>query len=180
MIITITGKPGSGKSTVAKVIAKKLNYSFFSTGDFRGEVAQKHGLTIDELNEIGKKEFWTDKKVDDKVKLIGKTKDNFIIDTWLGFYFIPHAIKIFLDVDLNIAAKRIFIDQRKDEEKKETVNQVKEMLEKRLKETQDRFKKYYKVDFLDKKHYDKIINTTNLSKYQIINKILEFVKKEKK
>jgi len=50
MIITIGGEPGSGKSTVANIVAQKLGYKHYSTGDLRGEIAMRHGLTIDELN----------------------------------------------------------------------------------------------------------------------------------
>ncbi|MCX6741353.1 MAG: AAA family ATPase, partial [Candidatus Parcubacteria bacterium] len=46
MIITLSGKPGSGKTTVAKILAEKLGYKFYSTGDLRGQMAMKRGLTI--------------------------------------------------------------------------------------------------------------------------------------
>jgi len=36
MIITIAGEGGSGKSTVARILAKKLDYKHYSTGDLRG------------------------------------------------------------------------------------------------------------------------------------------------
>ena len=34
MIIAISGKAGSGKSTIAKLVAKKLGLKHFSSGDF--------------------------------------------------------------------------------------------------------------------------------------------------
>jgi len=78
MKITIAGKPGAGKSTITKILAKKLGYKYCSIGDLRGEIAQEHGLTIDELNEIGKKEIWVHEKADQKTIEIGKTKENYI------------------------------------------------------------------------------------------------------
>ena len=80
MIITITGKPGSGKSTVGKLVAKTLNYKFFSAGDLRGEIAMKHGMTIDQLNEVGKTEIWTDKECDDLLAKMGEEQDNMVFD----------------------------------------------------------------------------------------------------
>jgi cytidylate kinase len=91
MKITITGKPGSGKSTVAGILAQKLNCKYCSIGDLRGEIAQEHGLTIDELNEIGKKESWVHKKADEKTIEIGKTKENYIVEGWIAYHFIPHS-----------------------------------------------------------------------------------------
>ena len=78
MIITISGLPGSGKTTVGRIVAKKLGYRFLSMGDLRGEIAMKHGMTIDQLNEIGKKESWTDKEVDGMLAEKGRSEDNFV------------------------------------------------------------------------------------------------------
>lgn len=177
MRITISGLPGSGKTTIAKMLAKKLGYKYWSGGDIRGEIAKRHGLTIDQLNEIGKKEIWTDKEFDDFQENIGKTQDNFIMEAWVGFHFIPDSIKIFLEVDSREGARRIFLDQRHDEEYKETKEEVEEMIKKRLKESKDRYKKYYKInDFTDRKQFDFVLDTTKLTKEQVLSKILEFLK----
>ncbi|MBI2129626.1 cytidylate kinase family protein [Candidatus Woesearchaeota archaeon] len=181
MIITISGKPGSGKSTAGKLIAKKLKLKHYSVGDLRREIAKKHGLTIDELNKVGENEEWTDKEADDYQKELGLAEDNFIIDGWVSFYFIPNSIKIFLDVDLHEAARRIFKDQRPSEEHKNTVDEVFKMIKHRLEETTRRYEKHYGIkDFTDKKYYNLIINTTSLTIDQVADKILDFVKNKTK
>ncbi len=177
MIITISGKPGSGKSIIAELLGKKFNYKHYSIGDLRGKIAMEKGMTIDELNELGKGEFWTDKDVDDELGKVGKQEDNLVIDTWIGFYFIPNSIKIFLEIDPKVGAERIFKKQRPDEPKKKTIEEVEEMLKKRVEDSDARYKKYYKINFLDKSNYDLIIDTTNLSVEQVLDKILNFIKK---
>ena len=112
MIITISGMPGSGKSTIAKILAQKLGYKHYSIGDLRGKMALDRHLTIDELNELGKREGWTDREPDEYQKKLGHEEDNFVIDSRLGFYFIPHSFKLFLTVDPEVAAERIFPNQR--------------------------------------------------------------------
>ena len=176
MKITIAGKPGAGKTTTAKLLAEKLSYRHYSMGDLRGKLAQKHKMTIDELNKVGLKEFWTDKEIDDELKKIGQKEDNFVIDTWIGFHFIPDSIKIFLDVDPEEGARRIFKDPRPDEEKKQTIKEVMDMTIKRMIDTQKRYIKWYKVDFLDESNYDLIIDTTRLSKEEVLKRIYEFIK----
>lgn len=175
MIITISGKPGSGKTTAAKGVAKALAYKFFSAGDFRGKIAVERGMTIDQLNELGKKEKWTDKIVDDEIIRIGKNEDNYVIDSWLGFFFIPKSVKIFLDIDEDEGARRVFNEQRHDEEKKDSIKEVKAMLNKRAEESQERFKKYYGIDHLEMKNYDKVIETTKMKKGDAAKEILKFV-----
>jgi len=179
VIITISGMPGSGKTTIGKLLAEKLGYKFYSMGDLRGRMAMEKGLTIDELNELGMKEEWTDRDVDEFQKQLGEKEDNFVIEGRLSFYFIPHSIKIFLDVDLETAAKRIFKDQRPDEKKVNSIKEVLEIIKKRIENDKKRYQKYYGIkNFMDKRHYDLVINTTKLSKEEVIEKVLNFLKKK--
>ena len=168
MIITISGKPGSGKTTAAKQVAQKLGYKHFSMGDLRGRIAQKHGMTIDELNEVGKKEFWTDKEADDELVKLGKEEDNLVMDSWIAYHFIPDSAKIFLEVDLKVGAERIFKDPRPDEAKKKTIKEVEEMLKKRIANSKARYKKYYDIDYLDKSNsnYSNLSQNNKLRTYQ--------------
>ena len=61
------------------------------------------------------KETSFDKELDDKTIELGRNKDNIVMDSRLAFNFIPHSIKIFLEVSLDVAAKRIFNQKRKEE-----------------------------------------------------------------
>jgi len=176
MIITIGGRSGAGKTSVAHTLARRLGYRFYSMGDLRGRMAMERGITIDELNEIGKKESWTDKEVDEFQKKLGKKEDRFIIEGWLSFYFIPHSFKVFLDVNSEAAAKRIFKNQRPDEEPQESAREVLKMVKKRMAESQKRYRKYYGVDCFCEECYDLVINTTNLTISQVVSKIITELK----
>ncbi len=181
MIITISGMPGSGKTTVAKLLAKKLRMKFYSIGDLRGRMAMERGLTLEQLNEIGMKEAWTDTEADEYQKKLAEKENDFVIESRLGFHFIPQSLKIFLDVDTMTGAKRIFNDQRPDERKKDTLSEALEAIRKRTESDRKRYKKYYGInDFTDKSHYDVVIDTTRLAPKQVVEKILEMIKKLKK
>lgn len=177
MIITISGLPGSGKTTVGRIVAKKLGYRFLSMGDLRGEIAMKHGMTIDQLNEIGKKESWTDKEVDGMLAEKGRSEDNFVVDGWIAFHFIPQSFKVFLTGDERVRATRIFKDQRPDEERQKSVDVVIKMQKRRIANTDARYRKWYGVSFQDMGHYDLVVDTTKISAKQVAEKILEEAKK---
>lgn len=172
-MITISGKPGAGKTTVGRMLAQELGYNFYSIGEFRGEMAQKLGFTIDQLNKLGEKEFWTDKKADEFQKKIAQTEKNFVMDGWIAFHFIPESFKIFIDVNSDIAAHRIFIDQRPDEEYLNSEKAVKKQILDRLEKTRQRFLKYYQVDFINKDYYDLIIDSTKISPEEVVSKIIK-------
>ncbi len=176
MIITISGYPGAGKTTLGKALAKKLGYRFLSAGDIRGMMAMEKGMTIDELNKLGEKEGWTDIEVDRYIEKLGKEKDNLVIDSRLAYHFIPHSVKIFLEVDPWVGAERIFKDKREDESFESVEDAVKRLKE-RVESDKRRYKKYYNIDFPEKSKFDLILDTTHMSKEEVLSKVLEFLKK---
>lgn len=177
MIITISGKQGAGKTTLAKNLAKELNLEFISIGNLKGIMAQERKMTIDKFAKMGEKNPGLVHKLADKKTMeLGKTRKDFIIEGWIAWHFIPSSIKIFLDVQENVGAKRIYKDQRHDETPCKTIQEMINLLSERLKITNEQFIKFYGVKFLDKNHYDIILDTTNLSIEEVKNKILKKIK----
>lgn len=181
MIITIAGVPGAGKSTVKNHLAEVLNMKAYSMGDMRGQMARDRGLTIDELNALGMDDDFTDREVDTFQQQLGETENNFIIDGWLGWHFIPHSLKLFLNCEPAEAAKRIFADRkgnpnRADEADYQSVEETAQTLRDRLAQTRARYQKWYGVDFLDTRHYDIVIDTTRNTPEQTFQQVLAAVR----
>lgn len=175
MIITISGTAGSGKSTIANALAKKLNLKKYSVGDFRREQGAKLGLDINEYNKLGENQKFTDKQADDWQTNLGKTQDDFIIDGRLSFNFIPHSFKLFLDANEKIRAERILNDKRKTEkfkDFKETLDKIKQ----RQISDESRYKKYYNINPFKHKHYDLVIDTSDKNVEEIISIVLKKIK----
>lgn len=181
MIISFAGTLGSGKSTVAKLLAKKLGYKHYSGGEFQRAMAQKRGVSLLELAEIAKEDPTVDEETDAYQVNLGKTQDNFVIDSHLGFHFIPQSFKIYLKCDMAVASERIFHDKnklRKAEADNSTIKKVFENLKKRWEFEQFRWKKYYGINQEDESNYDLVIDTTNISPEEIVDKILQEIKKK--
>jgi len=178
MIITISGQAGSGKSTVAAALAKKLGFRHYSIGDIRRKMAKERGITLAELNKLGEKEMFTDKDVDGYQKGLGEKEDNFVIDGRLSFHFIPHSVKVYLKADINARVKRVFQDERTEEHFHNTED-TKKALEEREKSDTKRYKKYYNLDCNDRKHYDLVIDSSEIPAENAVEKILKFVKEKK-
>ena len=172
MIITISGSEGSGKSSVGKLLAKELGYKHYSVGDYRRKLALDMKIDINELNKIGETKDFTDKGPDEWQTKLGKTEDNFIIDGRMSYFFIPNSFKIFLYADEKVRAERVFIDHRKSE-KYPNVEETIEELRKRRDSDIRRLKKYYNVDPFDKKNFDLVVDTTQLTVQDSVQLILQ-------
>ena len=171
MRITISGYPGAGKTTVGKLLADRLGYKFYSVGDLRGKMAMERGMTIDELNKLGEKEFWTDDMADQWQKKIGQTEDNFVIEGRLSFYFIPDSVKIFLTIDPTVAAERVFINQRPDEKPVSSAAEMKNLIQQRLEADRKRYQEYYHIDPSAAENFDLVIDTTSKSIDEVVEEI---------
>jgi len=177
MRITLSGTPGAGKTVVANELAKRLKLKHYSIGEFMRDIAKKKKYSLIKLSRLAEKSNVIDKELDKK-QINLKYKNNFVIDGRISFYFVPNSIKLFLDANFLTRAKRIFNDNRKGEHFSGLLNTKREIKE-RTNSERKRYKKYYDLDFLDKKNYDYYIDTTNLTVKQVTDRIISFIKKKK-
>lgn len=171
MIITISGKAGSGKSTTAKELAKKLNLKHYSIGDLMRQIAKEKGISLMELSKQAEKDLSIDQELDKK-QIDLRKKDNFVIDGRLTAFFIPNAsLKVFLDCDDKIRAERILKEGRKDEGSK-SIEELMEKIRQREQSEKKRYREIYNVDYADKKLYNLIIDTTDIKAAEVIKRIM--------
>ena len=180
MRITISGKAGSGKSTVAKLLSKKLKLRHYSIGDLMRFMSAEKKISLLELNKLAEKDKSIDFELDSKLKELGKEKDNFIVDGRLTAFFIPNAdVKIFLDANDKIRAQRIGKDI-KHAERGKTLHENIKAINFREESEKKRYMGYYSVDYMDKRLYNFIIDTTKIGPDEVVKRIINFINKNKK
>ncbi len=182
MIITINGKPGSGKSSIAEMLSKKLGYRYIDIGETRRQIAKKRGMTLQEYNKLGETSDETDKDVDEYLKTLNM-EDNLVISSRTAFHFIPKSMKILLDVNLHEAAKRIFSDTklktRNESANISSIAEIEESLHERMRSDIHRYKKYYQIDVYDPSQFDLVLDTTGIPLDGVFNKVTEFLESRK-
>lgn len=181
MIITIAGTPGSGKTSVGKALAKRLGFAHYSVGNLRREKAAKAGMTIYEYNALGEKDDFTDREADEWQVWLAEHEDNFVIDGRLSWHFIPGSIKVFLTADPEVGAKRVMGDTSRRKEGSEGRHQSLEDLElahrQRTHSDNLRYKMHYGIpDAYDPRHFDLVLDTTDLGIPEIVQTLLDFIK----
>jgi CMP/dCMP kinase len=177
MIITIAGEAGSGKSTVAQLVADKLKFRHYSVGDFMREIARKRKITLLQLSKLAEKERSIDEELDDIQAELGKYEDHFVLDSRLGWHFIPKSFKVFLKVEEKEAARRIFEHKRNEEKENTTLQETLKNISNRKKSELHRYDKYYKLNPYSDKNYNLVIDTTKLSPEETAEKIVKAANK---
>lgn len=164
-IITISGKPGSGKSSTADKVAELLSYTRHSSGDMVRHILAKHHMTLEEYNNKAKTNYDLDAKVDEELRAL-RDKDDIVVDSRLGFYWIPESFKVYLDLDLDVATARIFKDAVSNSMRSSvgtnssSLSDVSRQVKERMLTEQSRFRKLYGVDPYNTGHFDFIIDTS--------------------
>ena len=163
-IITIAGDLASGKSRVTDILKKELNYEIYRNGEYVRKLAKEKGLDITSFNEYLKDHPEIDKQIEKSASLYSETHDNLIVDARLGWYSIPESFKIYLKVDIDIAAKRAFEDKnRKETEKFASIEEQKQDIIKRYSMENQRFFEVYGIHKEDMSNYDLVVDTSNIT-----------------
>lgn len=174
MIITITGKPCSGKGTVSKLFCKKYNFEYLCTGDIFRELAKSYGY--DDVLEFQKDEVCknADEIVDNKTTELGKTSidKNIVVDSRLAWHFIPASYKVFIDVDWQTAGERL-LNAKRNNEQAADLNSAITKLQDRWQEENDRYFELYQTNNLNSNNYNLIISSSNKTPEEIADIIYE-------
>ena len=178
--------PGSGKSTAAEMLTKKLKAERIYVGGIRRELAREKGMTLQELNQYAAQHPETDVDIDKmaaaKARELERKVTIVIVEGRTQFHFLPESIKIYMKVQPEEGAKRIWKDlQNKAAQEKRNEGNISsfEAMKKRIYEREEedaaRYKKYYNLDHRDESHYDLVIDTTYITPEQVVKKINSFI-----
>lgn len=175
-IITIAGRPGSGKSTASKAVANELGFEHFSSGDLFRAIGKEKGLDILNANLHAEEQSEIDHMVDQRLRDIGANQDQVVIDSRMAWHWMPRSFKVYLDLDLEIAAHRIISSMDAKRLEHEHIPEDPKIyaltLKRRLESEGRRYKKLYEVNPNVLSHYDLVIDTGKCSAEEVKATIL--------
>jgi cytidylate kinase len=166
--VVISGPPGSGKTTQAKLLAEEYGLKYYSAGRIFREIAQQRGVSLEELSLIALKDPSIDLEVDKRTYEVAR-EDNIVIDGHLSAWIVSELVdyRIYITAPLSLRMLRIASRDGKSIEDafRETI--VREYTQKK------RFLEFYGIDIDDLSIFDLVINT----KYIGIKEAFEIIKK---
>lgn len=173
-IITIGGLLGSGKSSTAKAVASALGFRHFSSGDLFRQIAAERGESIEAMNISAEVQRDIDLKVDDLLQEMYRTEEKLVIDSRMAWHWMPGSFKVFLLLDPETAAQRIYNDLRqggRTGEEARSVEEVRNSIDRRFASEQKRYAGLYGVNPTDPLNFDIVINTKH-NKLEIVTAML--------
>lgn len=184
MIITITGKPCTGKSTMAEIFVKKYGFDRVYAGAIFKRHARELGIDITELCK-SEQIYAIDRQVDKELEEIyhSRLKDNLLIESRTSWSFMPKAFNVFIDIPDSVMAERLFNSDRPENERGKTLDEALQKVIERYNADVSRYKLLYNIDCDNLNNYTYVIDNSNLTPEQTADKIyeeyLKFIKKSK-
>ena len=179
-IITISGGPGSGKSSTANRVSEQLGYRRFSSGDFMRQIGLERGLTIDEMQTQAERDHSIDHAIDAAIRKTGE-QEEIVIDSRIAFHWLPESFKVLLTLDPHIAAERTFKqiqEQGRMNQNGDSIEEIHKHLLARIESEKKRYKSLYDIDYPTVSDFDLVIDTATHSLDQVVDLIVEEYRKK--
>jgi len=154
MIITVSGPPGSGKSTLSKTIVDHFGLTLISSGDVFRTMAEEVGVSLEEFGKIAESDPDIDKEIDRRQMELSKQAGNFLFEGRLSGWFIEADLKIMLKTDVEVRARRI--SQREEISLEQAMHETMIRQQSEAKRYQD----YYNIDIADLTPYDLVMESS--------------------
>ena len=179
MNISITGNLGAGKSSICRRL-EQAGYSIISAGSIFRQIAEERGISVADLNEQVKQDMAQtgaspiDALLDERTARINEEQDGIAFDARLAWAFAEGSYKVFVCVDIDEAARRIYSDaSRAQSESYESVAACREKLLLRQHLESERFLTLYHLDYYDLNNYDLVIDSTHVDPGTVAERILK-------
>lgn len=169
MVITISGLPGAGTSTVAQLVANALGLPRVDGGTVFRLMAAEVGLDVGEFSRLaeGNPEYdlELDQRLADRVK-----EGDVVLESRLAGWIVTieelDAVRVWIDAEEGERARRVAGREHADQQAALAANRAREASERR------RYRTYYGIDLDDLSVYDLVIDSTATSPQAIAESIV--------
>mgnify|MGYP000176890424 CR=1 FL=1 len=161
MLLSISGLPGSGTTTVGKLLAVHYSVEMISAGDvFRG-LAKERGMTLADFGSLAESDPSIDIEIDKRQSEIANNSDGLILEGRLAGHMAGNALKVWIKAPMEVRVRRIV-----EREGSSFDVRMQETLEREASEAL-RYKEIHSIDINDLSIYDLVIDSTRWDQFAI-------------
>jgi CMP/dCMP kinase len=170
VLVTISGLPGSGKTTVARLVAGTLGLEHVYAGNIFRRQAEAHGLSLEEYLQRAEEDSSIDRELDRQMEARA-ARGAAVLEGRLAAFMADRAgvpaLKVFLAASEPVRAARI-----RDREGGAAAERLREI---QAREASDhrRYLDLYGVDYHDLARYDLVMETDRGTPEEIAQAIVE-------
>lgn len=172
MIITISGAPGTGTTTLARGLSSEIHLRWINSGTLFRQIASEKNISVKEMNRLAEKGPEIDYLIDDAQKALAKDGSG-IFEGRLSGHLISADLKVLLKADLRERAERISKRESKSLEDAMQETRVREESEAR------RYKMYYNIDINDFSFYDLVVDTAKFDEAGTLSIVMAAVRAQR-
>ena len=155
MLLTVSGPPGSGKSTTAAALAATFDLEHISGGDIFRQLAAERDMSAVEFNKLAEEDDQIDRDLDRRLRDIAVERDDVLLESRLAGWLAGDEadLRFWLDAPVDVRGERIADREDKSAEIAREETTTREQSE------AHRYSEYYDIDITDLSIYDVALNT---------------------
>ena len=169
-VVTLTGPPGSGKSTAGELLAERLHLEFHSAGKLFRAQAAHHRMDVEEFSRYAESHEEVDRTLDDQ--MVALARPGRVLDGRLTGAFCRRrgTLCYYLVVTAEAEERYRRIAQRDGISASEATRRTRA----REESERERYLRYYGID-LEKESADLTVDSTSLPQEQVAERLADFL-----
>lgn len=168
--ITVSGKPGTGTSTLCKLLEQRTGWPYVYAGQLFRDEAARRNLSLAAFGALCEEDATVDKALDHQQEGLLEEEEHLILEGrlsgWLAARAGADALRVQIICEENERIRRIVERDGGDSEE-----QRQKTLEREASE-HARYQSYYDVDPNDSGHYQLVLDSTNTAPEALVDAIL--------
>ncbi|HJX04580.1 MAG TPA: AAA family ATPase [Thermoplasmata archaeon] len=174
MRITISGPPGSGKTSVCVLVADRLGFKHVLVGQIFREMAAERKLDLETFGRLAEENETIDKELDDRIISLARKSDDIVIEgrmtgALMKMMKVP-VFAVYVTASEEVRVERIA--------KRENIvpDDVLQDIRARERSEKKRYLAYYGIDPSDRNIYDLWVDSTDIPAEMIADMVIARVK----
>jgi len=170
MIVTVGGLPGTGTSTLCRLLERELGLPYVYAGQIFRQESASRGMSLAELNELAGRDDSVDRALDER-QLDLLRHGNVILEGRMSGWLASHneipAFKVWLTCDEDERIRRLVDRDGGD------FTEQREATRTRAAQEADRYRRYYGADPSDPSIYDLVMDSAGVEPQDLVKRVLE-------